>query len=102
QESPATPSVRLPSGARPVRYAIELTLSPESETFSGAADIEIEIATALPVLWLNAVDLTMGDASLAIGGETLRPRIVPGGRDFVGFAVDRPAGPGRATLHSAH
>ena len=98
-EAPSPPSLRLPAGARPTRYTLDLTLSPESETFGGTVDIELQLDAPLPVLWLNATDLTVGDTSLSLGGRTLHPRVVPGGDDFVGFAADEPLGPGAATLH---
>ena len=101
-EAPTPPALRLPAGARPVQYAVDLTLSPESETFSGAIDIDLEMDAPVRVLWLNATDLTVGDASFTIAGRTVRPRVVPGGDDFIGFETDDPVGPGRAGLHISY
>ncbi len=99
---PAPPALRLPAGARPVRYSLDLTLSPESETFSGQADIELEMASPLPLLWLNATDLEITKASLSGGEKTLPLRVVPGNDDFIGLAAEKPLGPGRGTLHLAY
>ena len=99
---PAPPKLRLPSGVRPSRYAVNLTLSPESENFSGTIDIEIVSDAFLPILWLNATSLAVSDATVKTGGGTLHPRIVPGGEDFVGLAFDKPIQPGRMTAHLAY
>ena len=101
-EAPTPPELRLPAGARPVGYTVDLTLSPESETFSGAIDIDLEIDAPMRVLWLNARDLTVEDASFAIAGRTVRPRVVPGGDNFIGFETDEPMGPGRSGLHISY
>lgn len=129
--APATivpPTLRLPTGARPLRYAVELTLSPDTDAFSGTVDIEMEIDRSLSVLWLNADDVTVSEASMTFergsppgapatadhdpvthpdspatpDGTPLHLRVVPGGADFVGFAFEEPVGPGRATLHLAY
>jgi aminopeptidase N len=100
--APTPPSLRLPEGARPTRYALDLTLSPDSENFRGGIDIDIDLSAAMPVIWLNATDLTVEEASLAMGGKTLHPQVVPGGDDFVGLAFDPPAGPGSGRLHLSY
>ena len=50
-------------------------------------------------LWLNATELTVDKASFTVGGATVPARVVAGGEDFVGFAVDKPLPPGAARLH---
>ncbi len=99
---PAPPKLRLPSGVRPARYAVNLTLSPESEDFSGTIDIEIVSDASLPVLWLNATSLVVSDATVKTAAGTLHPRIVAGGEDFVGLAFEKPIEPGRMTAHLAY
>ena len=49
-------------------------------------------------MWLNATDLTIDGAELRAGGAAQAARVVPGGADFVGFAVARPVGKGSAQL----
>src|SRR6266542_71319 len=97
----APPKLQLPKTARPIRYAIDLTLIPSRETFSGPAEIELDLSKATRLLWLNATDLSISRASLAVGSRTLPARVVPGGGDFVGFSFRRPGGPGRARLRVA-
>ncbi len=56
------PSLRLPGGARPVRYSLDLTLSPDRESFDGNVAIEVETDAPLTVLWLHATELAIGNA----------------------------------------
>jgi aminopeptidase N len=97
--SPAPPVLRLPEGARPARYFLDLTLSPESEAFQGIVDIDLDLAVPQEVLWLNAADLAVKSASLSRGGKEIPLKVIPGGDDFVGFAAGSPLGAGRARLH---
>src|SRR5262249_16633427 len=82
---PRPPKLRLPATARPIAYDLDLTISPEKETFSGAIDIDIELSEPTALLWLHARELTITEASLADGKRRKGVRIVPGGEDFVGF-----------------
>jgi aminopeptidase N len=95
---PKPPELRLPQNARPVRYAVELTVVPTQDSFQGKIDIELEVAEATSLIWLNATELKVSSAQLSAGGSTRAARIVPGGTDFVGFAFDAPVAPGAARL----
>ena len=95
--SPDTPTFRLPDTARPLRYAIDLTIVPGEDTFRGVADIELTIDRASNALWLNATELTIEQASFTAPG-IIKTRIIQGGDNFVGFAFDS-ALAGKATLH---
>jgi aminopeptidase N len=99
---PAPPLLRLPATARPLRYDLDLTIVPSRETFAGTVSIDLQIAEPTPVLWLNATELTLRDASLTSGARTLTARVVPGGEDFVGLAFDAPVGPGPARITVAY
>jgi cytosol alanyl aminopeptidase len=79
------PKLRLPKTARPLRYAVDLTVVPEKETFSGAVDIEIQLDRPARVIWVNATELAISEASLETKGRKVPARILPGGEDFVGF-----------------
>ena len=85
------PTLRLPGGVRPLRQAVDLTLDPARETFSGSVEIDLDVREPLPVLWLNAVGLKLSDASIRRDGKASPLRVVPGGEDFVGFAAERAA-----------
>ncbi|MGH9721356.1 MAG: M1 family aminopeptidase [Bryobacteraceae bacterium] len=95
---PAPPDFRLPGNVAPVRYRIELRINPAQEIFDGQARIEVELRNSVSVIWLNAKDLTVGEASMKMRGKTrtLRAEAVAG--EFLGLELDAPAGPGRAVL----
>ncbi|UQA59227.1 M1 family metallopeptidase [Polyangium aurulentum] len=97
-KTPPPPALRLPAVAHPERYDLDLTLDPSKETFNGTISADLVIDSATDVLWLNATSLTVGSAKLTQGAETLTPRILPGGEDFVGFLFDKPLSPGKARL----
>ena len=84
------PSLRLPANVRPVRQAVDLTLDPALEAFSGSAEIDLELKEPLRVLWLNAAQLKVKEATLRDGKAVSPLRVVPGGDDFVGFQADAP------------
>ncbi|HXJ91987.1 MAG TPA: M1 family metallopeptidase [Terriglobia bacterium] len=99
-ESPAPPKLRLPADVvGPVRYRVELTAIPDQDTFAGAIDIDLQFAKATSVLWLNAEALTIKDATLTVGSERSAAKVITEPKEFVGFSLDHPVGPGPATLH---
>src|SRR6266852_4207030 len=75
------PKLRLPDDIRPIRYAADLTLVPGEKTFSGAIDIDIELANPASLIWLNATELTIRQATIA----SQPAAIEPGNDDFVGL-----------------
>lgn len=91
------PTLRPDDSVRPARYEAELTLATDATTFSGAIDIDVELARPLSLVWLNAVDLAIREADVRAGGKTLPATAEPGDRDFVGLRVSGviPAGPAR-------
>ena len=97
--APEPPALRLPSTAEPTGYAVDLTIDPALETFRGVVDIEIRVREKTSLLWLNASDLAIAKVSANAGGRAVGVRAVPGGEDFVGFALERAARAGRRKLH---
>lgn len=98
--APTPPAFRLPATAAPKKVAATLTIVPSEDTFGGSIDIDLVIAQATRVLWLNGTDITVSEASLEVGGKRLAARAVAGGQDFVGFAFDEevPAGPAKLSV----
>ena len=89
------PKLRLPEDIRPVRYTADLTLIPGEKTFSGAIDIDIELAKAAPLIWLNATELTIRQATIASQPATVEP----GNDDFVGLRPAKIVAAGKARIH---
>ena len=96
--TPRPPELRLPEGVRPVRQAVELTVDPNLETFSGSVKIELEVRESTSLLWLNAIGLKVTSASLGQAGAMRPAKVVAGGDDFVGFSTATPLAPGPARL----
>ena len=51
------PTGRLPEHARPTMYWLDLTIDPDTESFSGQVTINIELETPTQHLWLHGKDL---------------------------------------------
>jgi alanyl aminopeptidase len=90
-----SPALRLDDTVRPTHYAAELTIVPGQDSFSGNVDIDVELSEPKSVIWLNALQLKIGQA--AVAGEP--GRIVEGGKGFIGIELDKPAPAGPAKLH---
>ncbi len=94
--APVPPALRLPDGARPLRYALTLTVVPGQDKARGEIAIDIELAREHAVLWLNADALTVTNA--AVAGRNSPIRVLSGHEHFVGFAFDPPLPAGRHRL----
>ncbi len=96
------PEFRLPAGAAPTQYKVDLTLAPDKDTFAGVIEISVKFAQATTVLWLNAQNLTIQEAVLDYGGRKMNAKVLPQKDDFVGFAFDHAVEPGEATLRISY
>ncbi|MEP7183094.1 MAG: M1 family metallopeptidase [Betaproteobacteria bacterium] len=97
-DPPAAPAVepptfRLPAGARPLRYAVTLTLVPGEAKVPGEIAIDVELDRPHPVLWLNADTLNVTSAAVDLPGT--RVTVLSGQEQFVGVAFDPPLAAGR-------
>jgi alanyl aminopeptidase len=97
-KSPEAPSLRLPNTAAPIRYAVNLTIVPDKDTFDGSVDIDVDLKQPEELLWLNATKLNIKDAVLKTSGQTYQAAVVPGGDNFVGLRFDKEV-TGTGTLH---
>jgi alanyl aminopeptidase len=101
--TPTPPSLRLPAGVAPVRYAVDWTIDPAKETFEGAIEIDLSVSRPTDVLWLNASELDIHSVRLTSGASSAPrspARILPGGDHYAGFAFDPPvpAGPSKLAI----
>ena len=98
--SPEPPALRLPGDVVPRHAALDLTIRPDDPAYSGTAVFEVDLKKPLDLLWINANGLTIEKAVLAAEGEERAMRVVPGGEEFAGLALEAPAaaGPARLTL----
>jgi len=96
------PKLRVSDNVQPIRYAVDLTVVPDRDTFRGAVDISIDIRTPAPIIWLNASDLEIESANFrSASGASAKAAILPGGKDFAGFSFDHPIS-GHGVLHVAY
>jgi Aminopeptidase N len=97
---PEAPKLRLPAGAAPLHYAMDLTIDPSKETFEGKAEIRISLKEETDTIWLNGKELGIRSASArpesAGGGASgAIPAVATAeGRDFlrIHFQRNLPAG----------
>ncbi len=95
---PVPPALRLPPGARPTLYEVDLTVVPTRPRFDGELRVHLELQGRTALLWLNATGLTIEGATASGDGDAVAARVVPGGDDFVGFAFEPPLEAGRVVL----
>ena len=60
----AAPKLRIPAGARPTRYAVTLTIVPGAAKVAGEITIDLDLDRPHPVLWLNAVAVSISKVTL--------------------------------------
>ena len=96
--APEPPKLRLPAGAAPTGYAVDLSIDPAKDRFHGSVAIDLRLPQKTSFLWLNATALEITKASAVVSGRAVAVRVVPGGDDFAGFAFAKPVGPGTAQL----
>lgn len=65
------PPGKLSETARPTHYSLDLQVDPRKTQFSGKVSIDLELAAALPGIWMHGKDLDVSRISIRAGGETL-------------------------------
>src|ERR1700722_16032320 len=74
------PKLRLDGSVQPLRYAVDLTIVPDRDTFHGSVDIDVDVRTPTQLIWLNAIGLTIQEAGFRPeAGAPLPAKTVPGG-----------------------
>ena len=81
------PPFALADDVAPRAYAIELTIDPNSDHFSGKARIDIELFKPQQVIWLNATGLEISSAWIEDGKRRQQARVTPIGGDFAALEV---------------
>lgn len=93
-------TTQLPRGAAPSHYAIEVTPDAANLKFNGKVTIDVNVATALPALVLNAADLTFSTVTLtpAKGKAITGTAKVDANAQTVTFDFGKPVQPGSYKL----
>jgi alanyl aminopeptidase len=100
-QASAPPKLRLGTDVVPTRQRVDLTIVPSEEGFWGTTEIDVDLKKMTSLVWLNATDLKIGASSLRTSGGATGVKVVPGDEDTIGLQLEKPAGPGEATLHLA-
>jgi alanyl aminopeptidase len=90
------PKLRLGADIRPTRYVADLTAVPAAATFSGVIDIDVTLAQPTSLVWLNATDLTIQQATV----NSLPAAVETSSEDFIALrlAAELPAGPAKIRI----
>ncbi len=85
--------LRLPATQKALAQTVELTLAPASSSFEGTTELQMELASATDVVWLNARQLTVHKASARVGEQELPAKVfLSPERVALRFAHPLPAG----------
>ena len=94
------PDVRLPTGPRPLRYALDLTPDAERGFVYGVETIDIELPQPTRIVWLHARGLRVEKATWRIGDRVVPIvplRVVPA-VELLGLSSETLVGPGKVQL----
>ncbi len=94
---PPPPTLRLPDGFTPTRYAVDLRLDPASKVFHGEIDIDAELAAPVSMIWLDADQLTITAAT----ADGIAAEVVDHD-GFVGLRLATDAPSGAIRLHLSY
>ncbi|MGA3204580.1 MAG: hypothetical protein ABSF12_18970, partial [Bryobacteraceae bacterium] len=77
------PTLRLPDGVRPVKYAADLTLLPDSPTFKGKIDIEVSFSAPAALFYANARELRIAAAEIETHGKKMKLAVQTANENFI-------------------
>jgi alanyl aminopeptidase len=89
------PTLRLPEGVRPVKYAADLTLLPDSPTFKAKIDIDVFFAAPTTLFYLNAKEIEIAAADV----DKMKLAVKQVNEDFVALRAPSKIPAGAAKLH---
>ena len=92
-QSPIAPTLKLPPGARPTGYALDLTVVPGASTVTGEIAIGVELDQAQDVLWLNARSLKVTRVATELSDT--RASLLPDNEHFLGVSFTPSLSAGR-------
>jgi len=95
---PAQSAFTLPDDVIPKRHIIELTIDPSRDTFTGWAQIRVDLTKPTKTILVNAKDLTPTESSVTVNNLTHATTATATGGEFIALALASPVGPGPATI----
>jgi alanyl aminopeptidase len=95
---PAQSAFTLPDDVIPKRHIIELTIDPTRDTFTGWAQIRVDLTKPTKTILVNAKDLTPTESSVTVNNLTHATTATATGGEFIALALASQVGPGPATI----
>ncbi|EYF02163.1 M1 family metallopeptidase [Chondromyces apiculatus] len=92
------PGIRLPRTVSPSRYSATLTVLPGEAALEGEIVIDLDLTEPTSVLWLNAKAISVERVEVEASGKRVGARVVPGGEEHLGVALEGVVPPGKAKL----
>ncbi len=90
-------SFLLPNDVIPKKHIVELTVDPSRDSFSGRAQIEVELTKSTQLIDVNAKNLNVLASSIVWQGATIQPHASIG-PETISLELPSPIGPGLATI----
>ncbi|NOR37683.1 MAG: M1 family peptidase, partial [Woeseiaceae bacterium] len=95
------PVGRLGDNVVPTKYAIELTIDPSQDTFSGRVSIDVQISEPTSTIWMHGKDLDISEVTLTDSasnriGASFEERLDSG---VALLTLEQPAAAGAASIH---
>ena len=66
----AIPLGKLPAGVTPTHYALDFTIDPKADRFSGRAEIAVTFAAPMRAIYLDGLDIHVSEASAVLPDGT--------------------------------
>jgi alanyl aminopeptidase len=92
------PGPRLPAGAEPVSYDLQLDVDPASEDFIGHVIIRVTLAAPTDRIWLNADELEITSARYQLANTSAPLALAATGDQMLAFGFARMVPAGEVTL----
>ena len=93
---PAAPAGKLPSGAHPTAYRLDLILDPRRDEFSGEVAIDVILEAPTNRIWLHGKDLNVSNVNITTESGAVLPgnyeQALESGVSAVWFGQEVPAG----------
>jgi alanyl aminopeptidase len=96
--------LRLPLTVHPVRYSVDLRMTPGDDRFGGSITIELEISQPVSTFWIHGKSLTFEKATLRTPGRDMPVQATAQskGNDFIAITTGSIIPAGHATLQIAY
>ncbi len=96
--APEMPPFGLSDDAVPRKYSVELTIDPDRDSYQGTVRIDVDLIKPASTIWLNAVGLTISEATAQSPLRTWALRTNPVGNDFLELDLGSRVPAGRVQL----